>query len=167
MIFTLDSENNITAFASQDEVGACGNTDRFGSQKEFAKLASEWPADRMVEIWNSLPGGKPVKKFTSRTTAVGRIWKAVQSLAPDSGADAPTQPRAKVSKGTKAARKAKPAPARDGSKKATVLALLESKDGTTLTEAHESHRLAGAFRPRLPVWDRRQKDGPRGHIQQS
>jgi hypothetical protein len=35
---------------------------------------------RLVEIWNSLPGVKPVAKFTNRKVATERIWKAVQSL---------------------------------------------------------------------------------------
>jgi len=30
-----------------------------------------------VEIWNKLPGATPVKKFTDRKTAYGRIWKAL------------------------------------------------------------------------------------------
>jgi hypothetical protein len=133
MIFTIDTENNITAFASQENERAQNNTP-FRNQKDLAKLAADWPAERLVEIWNSLPGGKPVKKFTSRNTAVGRIWKAIQSLGPDGGADTPQKPRTKASKGTQAARKVKPAPARDGSKKATVIEMLRRKDGANLDD---------------------------------
>jgi hypothetical protein len=46
----------------------------------LAKLAADWPASRLVDIWNSLPGETPVKKFKDRATAVSRIWRAIQSL---------------------------------------------------------------------------------------
>jgi hypothetical protein len=48
--------------------------DSFASQKELAELATGWPAERLVAIWNSLPGVTPVKKFKDRTTAATRIW---------------------------------------------------------------------------------------------
>ena len=47
------------------------------------RLAKRWPGSRLVEIWNALPGQKPVKKFTNRKVAISRIWAAAQSLAPD------------------------------------------------------------------------------------
>ena len=58
MIFTIDSENNITAVGSDAAIPE--KAQQFGSQKELARLAGDWPADRLVELWNSLPGGKPV-----------------------------------------------------------------------------------------------------------
>jgi Asp-tRNA(Asn)/Glu-tRNA(Gln) amidotransferase A subunit family amidase len=39
--------------------------------KELAKLAAKWAATRLVELWNSLPGQKPVKKFADRKAAAG------------------------------------------------------------------------------------------------
>jgi Protein of unknown function (DUF3489) len=45
---------------------------------------------------------------------------------------APTQPRTKAKRGKKASPKPKAAKARDGSKKATVIAMLSRKDGATL-----------------------------------
>ena len=74
MIFTIDSENNITAVGTDAAIPE--NAQQFGSEKELSKLAADWPPGRLVEIWNSLPGVKPVKKFTTRNTAAGRIWKA-------------------------------------------------------------------------------------------
>ena len=44
------------------------------SQKQLAELAATWPAERLVEIWNSLPGVEPVKSFKSAQAAAGRIW---------------------------------------------------------------------------------------------
>jgi hypothetical protein len=71
-IFKLADENNITALASiQETEGAPGET--FNSQQELAELAASWPAGRLVEIWNSIPGLTPVKKFTDRKSALTRI----------------------------------------------------------------------------------------------
>lgn len=78
MLFTIDSENNITAIESNAAIP--DNAQQFSSEKELGKLAADWPAERLVDIWNSLPGVKPFKKFTNRNTAAGRIWNAIQSL---------------------------------------------------------------------------------------
>ena len=76
--FTIDAENNITVYASREEAR---NTDAgvFAGELEFACLIGP-NNKRLIEIWNSLPGVRPVTKFTSHKTAVQRIWKAVQSL---------------------------------------------------------------------------------------
>ena len=85
--FTIDSDNNITALAGVP-TGA-EESRSFSNAKELAKLTAEWPASRLVDIWNSFAGVapfdelKPVKKFTDRKDAVARIWKAVQRLSPD------------------------------------------------------------------------------------
>src|SRR6202050_3088261 len=79
--FTIDNEtNNITVHGSVKEAEALPNSERFGNEAALAKLAANWPAARLVEIWNSLPGETPVRKFKDRATAVGRIWKALQNL---------------------------------------------------------------------------------------
>jgi hypothetical protein len=78
--FTIDADNNITIHASAQEAEAVPNTERFSTSAGLAKLAEKWPAARLVEIWNSLPGATQVKKFTDRKTAATRIWKAIQSL---------------------------------------------------------------------------------------
>jgi hypothetical protein len=84
-LFSIDPDNNITAFTKRKDAEAA-NGDTFRSQTELSELAAVWPASRLVEIWNSIPGCVPVKKFTNRKTAVVRIWKAIQSL--DGGAAA-------------------------------------------------------------------------------
>ena len=83
-IFTIDQENNITVFASekQTKAGETNGTEIFTTQEELAKLASVWAGERLVQIWNSLTGVTPVKKFTDRKTAIARIWKAIQGLQP-------------------------------------------------------------------------------------
>ena len=76
--FTIDAENNITVHASRK---AARETDAgvFATEEQFADLIGP-DNKRLIEIWNSLPGVKPVTKFTSRKTATERIWKAIQSL---------------------------------------------------------------------------------------
>src|SRR5580704_2815219 len=90
--FTIDAENNITIHASVKEAEAVPNSERFSNEGALAKLAANWPAARLVEIWNSLPGETPVKKFKDRATAVSRIWKAIQRLGQSTPEDAVTTP---------------------------------------------------------------------------
>lgn len=88
-----------------------------------------------VDIWNSLAGVIPVRKFTDRNKAIARICKAIQSLVPASAPlPAPTSATVKPRKGKKAKSTDKPATARDGSKKARILDLLRQPDGATLAE---------------------------------
>ena len=87
--FTIENEtNNIVVHRSAKEAEAVPNSERFSSDATFSKLAAAWPMARFVDIWNSLPGETPVKKFKDRATAVSRIWKAIQNLGQaDDGPD--------------------------------------------------------------------------------
>src|SRR5256885_17129405 len=90
--FKIDRENNITAFGSSEQIeDSGGETEIFSSRQELAALTEKWPATRLVEIWNSLPGIEPVERFTSQQAAVSRIWKAIQRLEPSTVA--PKRPR--------------------------------------------------------------------------
>ena len=84
-LFAIDTDNTITAFPAAEQIPE-GQL-QFASEKELAKLAADWPADRLVEVWNGFAGVagfgadlKPVKKFKDRKTAVTRIWNAIQKL---------------------------------------------------------------------------------------
>ena len=129
--FTIDIENNITAYRTGDAIPD-GSAERFTSEKELAQLAEQWPATRLVEVWSSIPGLTPIKKFTNRKTAVARIWKAVQSLvsAPNAPDVAPKSAKA----GKRPTRKVRAHTGRDDSKKALVIRLLERAKGATLGE---------------------------------
>jgi hypothetical protein len=107
--FTIDAENSISAFASTGEANNNNaEVEHFSSAKQLNRLAAKWPATRLVEIWNSLPGQKPVKKFTSRDKAVARIWEAIQTLVPDTGAPRGVWRRRKPGRGNGPRRKANP-----------------------------------------------------------
>jgi len=85
---------------------------------------------------------KPVRKFTDRKTAIARLWKAIQRLAPAPTAatvDAQGAPGApKKARSRKGATPDQPAaPAREGSKKAQVLELLRRPEGATLQNLME------------------------------
>src|SRR5258708_2640846 len=108
--FTIDAENNITTHASAEEAEATTGSDRFSSAAELGALAANWPAERLVEIWNSLPGATAVTKFKDRKTAVARISKAIEHLG---------EPEA-ASKATGAARKPHVAPAKAKATKKTT-----------------------------------------------
>ena len=84
--FTIDNENNITVYASKKEAADADSGAVFVSEEQLAALESS----RLVEIWNTLPGVTPVKKFKDRPTAAARVWKAIQSLEP---AVAPQRPQ--------------------------------------------------------------------------
>lgn len=144
--FTLDPDNNITAHAERPADGDISLF--FATEKELAKLAADWPASRLVELWNSFAGVapfddlKPVKKFTNRAAAIVRVWKAVQRLrataAPQSAPAAKkatrTAKKATAAKKRTSAKQGAMAEAREGSKKAIVLGLLRRKQGATLAE---------------------------------
>jgi hypothetical protein len=147
-MFTIDSQNNIVA-----HIQAPDKTDdqqTFATEKELTKVSADWPASRLVEVWNSFAGVapfddlKPVKKFTNRKAAVVRIWQAVQRLDGDTtpaGAPVATeQTRSKKStaKGKRRDTAQKGAKAARSNKKAEVIALMKRAKGATLAEIVEA-----------------------------
>lgn len=132
--YTIDQENNVTAHGARKEAKSQPGAERFSSTKELVRLAEKWPASRLVDIWNSLPGQTAVKKFTSRKTAVTRIWLAIQKLDAHVGAQGPRGAAKKGRSARNASQSSKSLTARDGSKKAGILALLRRQGGATLEE---------------------------------
>jgi Protein of unknown function (DUF3489) len=132
--------------------------------RPLAELAAAWPPERLVAIWNSLPGVTAVKRFKTSNAAASRIWERIQGLGEAAKPEAnPAKPKAErkpkagalAAKGApakgKATKKATPAkktprakkavkPAkeesgpREGSKTAQVVAMLQRKGGATLAE---------------------------------
>src|SRR5215469_10413508 len=60
---TIDGNSRILVFASKKEAAAASVTETFANQDEFGELTAEWPMQRMVGIWNGLPGMNPISKF--------------------------------------------------------------------------------------------------------
>jgi len=186
--FTIDSETNITVFASYKEAKTSDATDAviFTTEDELAKLAAHWPTHRLVDLWNSLTGVTPVKKFTDRKTAIARIWKAIQSLQPAPEAQEKAAPAHDVGTGRaakpKATSKAKGRKktatdgqgAREGSKKAAILALLRQPNGATLKDlmaatGWQAHSVRGFIsgaivkKMSLKVESKKRDDGDRAY----
>src|SRR5579871_6827406 len=86
--FTIDSTNNITVHETKKAAKATGNP-VFSTEEQFADAIGN-DNKRLVEIWNSLPGVAPLKKFANRKVATERIWKALQTLG--QRMDAPSVP---------------------------------------------------------------------------
>jgi Protein of unknown function (DUF3489) len=161
--FTIDTDNNVTAYTTPDEVAkADASLPRFSSEAELAKLAADWPADRLIDLWNSIPGNSTLTKLGPKAAA--RIWKALQPLTAANGEAAkPTKARRpakaaratkETAKQTKRAAKGKKAAAakqakakkgstaaqggpRESSKKAEIIALMQRAKGASLPEIQE------------------------------
>ena len=164
MVFTLDTDNNITAHATPEEAAVASTTpfDSFASENELAELIAGWAPERLLALWNSLPGVAPVKRFKNGNAAVSRIWERIQKLGDAATPEEPAKPKsarkakagAQAAKGApakgKASKKATPAKnapkakkaakepeaagPREGSKTAQVVAMLQRKNGATLVE---------------------------------
>ena len=165
-IFTIDTDNNVTACTTPDEAAkADASLPRFSSEADLAKLALDWPADRLIDLWNSIPGNSKFTKLAPKPAA--RIWKALQPLAAANGEAAKAEKASKAgkpAKGAKAAKEtakkarpgakgkqtaagkqAKPKKAsaavkggpREGSKKAEIIALMQRAKGARLPEIQE------------------------------
>ncbi len=154
--FTIDADNNITAFPTRDAAAdvVTAGAQSFASQQELAQLAAAWPAERLLAVRNSLPGDTPVTKLKDPKAAIRRIWARIQHLGEPAKPKAqqkasvgarPTKSapaKAKANQKTTKARAAKPArkarpkkrAAREGSKAAQVVAMLQRKSRATLTE---------------------------------
>jgi len=88
--FTIATDNNITVHTSRKAARETG-AGVFASEEQFAELIGP-DNKRLVEIWNGLPGVKPVTKFANRKSATKRIWKAIQSFGEHSAAPVPETP---------------------------------------------------------------------------
>jgi len=120
--------------------------EQFRSEKDFARLATEWPSSRLVAIWNSFAGVapfsdlKPVKKFEARSLAIERIYKAVSRLdkatAPKLDAKIAPAPQQASAKPKKAHKPPKAAKA-EGKVKARAKSALAPRPGTVFEREYK------------------------------
>jgi urease gamma subunit len=79
--FIIDTENNIVFDpAAVSAIALEAGSLTFRTKEALMALAAEWPASRLVEIWNSFTGVRPVQRFMNRNTGVTRIWEYIQRL---------------------------------------------------------------------------------------
>ena len=158
-IYIIDADNCLSVEADltlDPNVQTAEGT--FTTQEGLATMTKDWPASRLVEVWNSFAGAPPfgdlkeVRRFTDRKSAVARIWNAAQRLGEEVEKEAAAEPapaaKPKKAKAAPTAAKGAPKkakatkdttakPARDGSKTAQVVAMLQRKNGATLAEIME------------------------------
>jgi hypothetical protein len=128
-MFVIEADNAITGRPA-DEVleGAIV----FSNQAELAAVSSNYPAQKLVDIWNRLPGVSTLNKFASRQTAVRRIWAVVG------------EPNHSLVQAREGKHPAKPAE----SKRDRIIALLRRPEGATLkaimtTTGWQAHSVRG------------------------
>ena len=131
-IFTIDAGNIIAVSTSTEQRSSTSGAARFTNEKQLAALAAHWPSGRLVEIWNNLPGVRPIAKFTDRQTGLRRILAAIHGLKPHVGAHAASGGDKMSSRGETASPSEQPVVARVVTKTARVIALLKQPSGATL-----------------------------------
>jgi hypothetical protein len=163
--FTISETNEIAPFATPEEAGAHSATpfDTFTTSDELAQLATGWPAERLLAVWNGVPGLTPATEIKDAGKAARLIFKRLEKNGTKSREKTPKAegeakggaPAAKGApakgKATKKATAAKNAPKakkaakaretgqpREGSKMAQVVALMQRKNGVTLAELMEA-----------------------------
>jgi len=156
-IFTIDNENNITAFATAEAANAATTTpfDLFTDQKELAELVAGWPAERLIATYNSLPGVKPIKALKDPKTAAAKIWARVEKL----GQLLATDPVA--AKSDAAAAKAKPGKKAAGRAQGAKGTPAKGKPGKKATPAKAASPAKAAAKGKKPAAKTGEADGPR------
>ena len=175
--FIVDGENRIRIIRS--EKGTTEGREAFTTEQSLAKLATRWPGNRLVQIWNEIPGVKPINRFTNRKIAIDRIWKAIQPSgtgAVNTGRPVPGVKEAAKRKRIQKPRRNKTAvpkigKLREGSKTAVIIRLLQRPKGVTLKnlmaatgwQAHSVRGFisAGGKRMGLQVASSKRSDGQR------
>jgi len=132
--------------------------DTFNNADELAQLATGWPAERLLAVWNSVPGLTPAKNIKDAAKAAKLIFKRLKKngTAParekkpkaegkDKGGAQAAKGAPAKGKATKKTTPAKPAPKakkaakakreagapREGSKMTQVIAMMQRKNVAT------------------------------------
>ena len=136
-IYTLETETgNITAFPTAEAAAAVSQTpfDAFTNQQELAELIAQWPADRLLSTYNSLPGVPPLKRLHDPKRAASKIWQRIAKLGLTVSGEPAPSPRSQAKAATKAsvgAPAAHGAPAKGKAKKKATAAKAARKANKT------------------------------------
>jgi hypothetical protein len=150
--FTIDTENNITAFPTPDHAEAAvgAGAQAFNSQQQLAELAATWPAGRLVAIQKLAavqqtseataetapkPSAEPEKPKATKKAKGGA--QAAKGAPAKGKTTKKATPAKNAPKAKKAAKEPEAAGPREGSKTAQVVAMLQRKNGATLPEIME------------------------------
>jgi len=164
--YIVTEQNVVVAFATPEAAAASSATpfDTFSNAEELAQLATAWPAERLLAVWNSLPGLTPATEIKDPAKAAKLIFKRLDKDgatpartkkpkaerkakggaqaakgAPAKGkASKKTSAAKNAPKGKKSAKAAEAGAPREGSKTAQVVAMLQRKNGATITEIMET-----------------------------
>jgi len=159
--FTINEKNEIVAFATPEQAAAHSATpfDTFSNADELVQLATAWPAERLLAVWNSVPGLTPATGIKDAGKAAKLIFKRLEKNgtaparekhpkaagkakggakaakeAPAKGRAAKTTTTTKPTPKGKKAAKAEAGAPREGSKMAQVIGMLQRKNGASITE---------------------------------
>ena len=169
--FTIDTDNNITAFTAAEQVPE--GQDRFATEKEFAKLSADWPITRFAEVWNAFAGVVALRRPEAGQEVHGPQDGGHPDLEGHPGPDA--RPRA-----TGGPRRAEEGQGDQGGHRQgrDAHGARRQQEGHRPRHAqapgrrharrhHVRYRLAGAQRPRLHLRQPGQEDGPHRRILQA
>jgi hypothetical protein len=78
--FTINEQNEIVAFATPEEAAAnCATPfDSFSNADELVQLATGWPAERLLAVWNNVPGLTPAAEIKDAAKAAKLIFKRLE-----------------------------------------------------------------------------------------
>jgi len=159
-------------------------SEKFKTKDELQQVAEAWPADRMAEIWNGIPGVTPVKKLPTgkrrspesgrqfRAWAVpGNRWPTWRPTEPPFARRPSASRRARRAKGR--ARRPSPrgsrSPRRESAKAANCqgFGALAAIERCHAQGTEEGNRMAGAFGPRIHQRGAREEIGTLGRVHQT
>jgi len=78
--YTINAKNAIVAFATPEEAAASRATpfDSFRNAEELAQLATAWPPERLLAVWNGVDGLAPAKEIKDAAKAAKLIFKRLE-----------------------------------------------------------------------------------------
>ena len=142
--FTINESNEIVAFATPDEAAAHSATpfDSFSTADELAQLATGWPAERLLAVWNSVPGLTPAAEIKDAAKAARVIFKRLEKNGFKPAREKKPKSEGKAKAGAQSAKGA-PAKGRATGKATTTKSAPAAKPAPKGKKAAKAHEAAG------------------------